>query len=334
MSNFGVEEGRLGSLETLHLTDSGSGSSAVVARRGATLLSWDSAIVGGGNIDGYVDEDELVSQDGVRSGVMAPFSNRIRNGTYRFDGEQHDLLPGVPEGERRIYHGFLREMDCDVVSADATDTDVRVHLATRKIRPGTFAGYPFAVDLEVTYILTGAGLTLKITGRNVGDRAAPYGSGWHPYFRVGTHDIDRLELHVPAQTAIRTDDELIPLDGERAFVPVAEHGRPIFGTPAVLGDAVIDAAYTDLVPDPDGVTRTRVRDPETGLALTIWQRGGNIMHLFTGDTVAREPRTSIALEPVELMTDAFNRPDCQDALTLLPGAQRDFVCGVDASADH
>jgi aldose 1-epimerase len=87
MSSFGVEEGRLGSLETLHLTDSGSGSSAVVARRGATLLSWDSAIVGGGNIDGYVDEDELVSQDGVRSGVMAPFSNRIRNGTYRFDGE-------------------------------------------------------------------------------------------------------------------------------------------------------------------------------------------------------------------------------------------------------
>ena len=324
----------MGGLETLRLADSDTGSSAVVARRGTTLLSWDSAIVGGGNIDGYLDEDEFRSQDGVRSGVMAPFSNRIRNGTYRFEGEQHDLLPGVADdGERLIYHGFLREMDCEVVSAEATDTDARVLLATRQIRPGTFPGYPFAVDLEITYILRGPGLTLQITGRNVGDRAAPYSSGWHPYFRVGTHDIDRLELHVPAQTAIRTDDELIPLDGGSAFVPVTEHDRPTFGAPAVIGEAVIDAAFTDLVPDPDGVTRTRVRDPETGLGLTIWQRGGNIMHLFTGDTVAREPRTSIALEPVELMTDAFNRPDCQDALTLLPGAQRDFVCGVEATAD-
>ena len=97
---------------------------------------------------------------------------------------------------------------------------------------------------------------------------------------------------------------------------------------------MIDAAYTDLVPDPDGITRTRLRDPRTGLALTIWQRGGRIMHVFTGDTVAREPRSSIALEPVELLTDAFNRPDCLDALVLAPGAHRDFVCGVEASADN
>ena len=335
MSSFGVEEGRFGTLETLLLRASDTGSSAVVALRGATLLSWDPAIGGSVHsyVDGYVDEDEFLSQDGVRSGVMAPFSNRIRNGSYVFDGERHDLLPGVPEGERVIYHGFLRQMDCDVVSVDTTDTDVRVRLATRGIRPGTFAGYPFAVDLEVTYVLNGHGLTLQITGHNVGDRAAPYGSGWHPYFRVGTHDVDRLELEVPARTAIRTDDELIPLDGERAFVPVAAHDRPTFGTPAVLGDAVIDAAFTDLVPDADGITRTRLRDPETGRALTVWQRGGDIMHLFTGDTVAREPRTSIALEPVELMTDAFNRPACHDALTLPPGARRDFVCGVEAAQD-
>ena len=344
MSNFVVEDGRLGSLETLHLKASDTGASAVIARRGATLLRWDAAIGdeprgvidGGvdGNVDGYLDEDEFLSQDGVRNGVMAPFSNRIRSGTYTFDGEHHDLLPGTPEQDRLIYHGFLREMDCDVVSAEASDTDVRLRLNTRKIRPGAFAGYPFAIDLEISYTLHAHGLTLEITGRNVGDRVAPYGCGWHPYFRLGTPDIDRFELHVPARTAIRTDDALIPLDGEDAFAPIAEDDPSTFRAPRILGDQVIDAAYTDLVPDPDGITRTRLRDPRTGLALTVWQRGGRIMHVFTGDTVAREPRSSVALEPVELLTDAFNRPDCLDALVLAPGAHRDFTCGVEASADN
>ena len=234
MSNFVVEDGRLGRLETLHLKASDTGASAVIARRGATLLRWDAAIDGGGrNVDGYLDEDEFLSQDGVRNGVMAPFSNRIRSGTYTFDGEHHDLLPDTPEQDRLIYHGFLREMDCDVVSAEASDTDVRLRLATRKIRPGAFAGYPFAIDLEISYTLHAHGLTLEITGRNVGDRVAPYGCGWHPYFRLGTPDINRFELHVPARTAIRTDDALIPLDGEDAFAPIAEDDPSTFRAPRI-----------------------------------------------------------------------------------------------------
>ena len=44
MSSFVVEDGRFGSLETLHLKASDTGASAVVARRGATLLRWDAAI--------------------------------------------------------------------------------------------------------------------------------------------------------------------------------------------------------------------------------------------------------------------------------------------------
>jgi aldose 1-epimerase len=35
------------------------------------------------------------------------------------------------------------------------------------------------------------------------------------------------------------------------------------------------------------------------------------------------------LEPVEVMTDAFNRPDCQAAITLPPEEKRSFRCGVD-----
>lgn len=330
---FEVHEDRFGGLETLRLSDPDSGAAAMITRRGATLLSWHPAVPGipaAGVIDGYLDDAEFAAQAGVRSGVMAPFSNRIRGGRYSFDGERHDLLPGVPEPERLVYHGFLRLLDCDVADVRADGESARVRLASAAVRPGAFDGYPFAVDLEVEYALTARGLSLGITGHNVGDRAAPYGCGWHPYFRLGSGPVDGLELHVPARTAVRTDDSLIPLDGQGAFQPIADDERATFERPRPVGTAVVDAAYTDLVPDADGVTRTVLRDPGTGSTLTVWQRAG-LMHVFTGDTLDRDRRASIALEPVQLMTDAFNRPDCADALALAPGARRDFVCGVDVA---
>jgi aldose 1-epimerase len=332
MGSFVVEDGRFGNLETIRLADPASGASAVVARRGATLLSWHPGIDGTGDwVDGYVDEAEFAAQSGVHNGVMAPFSNRVRGGRYRFDGAEHELPPVLPGQETETYHGFLRLLDCDVLDTDTEGNAARVRLGSRALRPGAFPGYPFAVDLEVEWALSGSGLTLEITGRNVGDRAAPYGCGWHPYFRIGTRDVDPLELQVPARTAIRTDDALIPLDGDQAFVPVPSAPGPTFHGSRPVGDAVLDAAFTDLEPDPDGIVRTRLRDPRSGLALTVWQHSG-LMHVFTGDTLGREPRTSIALEPVELMTDAYNRPDCRDAIRLPAGEQRSFRCGVEASA--
>ena len=180
---FDVQEGHFGRLATVQLTDPGTGASAVIARRGATLLSWIPAPGDGrpsDHVDGYLDEAELVEQAGVRSGVMAPFSNRIRGGRYPFDGETHDLLPGVPGPERTAYHGFLREIDCEVVDVGTGESEARLRLATDAIRPGVFAGYPFAIDLEVGYTLTATGLTLDIRGHNVGDRVAPTAAAGTP----------------------------------------------------------------------------------------------------------------------------------------------------------
>lgn len=331
---FEVREGTLGSLPTVEISNSQTGVSASIALRGATLLAWNAGIgdgAVGGNLDGYIDEAEFLSQNGVRNGVMAPFSNRIKLGRYTFGGADYDVMPGVAEEDRLIYHGYLREIDCTLVRAEVTDTEATVVLGTSAIRAGVYPGYPFDIDLEVSYRFAGSGLTVEINGHNVGDTVAPYCSGWHPYFRLGQLGIDRLKLHVPARTAIRTDDDLIPNEGNAAYQPIADDERPTYETPSPLADDVIDACYANLIPDADGVIRTSVKDPLTGCTLTVWQTEG-LMHLFTGDTVAREPRTSIALEPVEVMTDAFNRPDTAQAVALAPGATRRFVFGVELAA--
>src|SRR2546423_13823842 len=90
----------------------GDGCMVTIAHRGATLLRW---AHGAGALetdlsDGYINADELSGQNGVRNGILAPFPNRIALGRYEFAGSSYDLLPGQPDDNRLIYHGFLREL--------------------------------------------------------------------------------------------------------------------------------------------------------------------------------------------------------------------------------
>jgi aldose 1-epimerase len=148
----------------------------------------------------------------------------------------------------------------------------------------------------------------------------------HPYFRLGTESIDELELTIPAQSVIRTTPDLFPLSGAEA------HGLPAIDAPDFrearsIGEAVLDTCYSDLVPDDDSISRTLLSNPRTGQSLEISQDNGH-MHVFTGDTLGRDRRRSIALEPVEVITNSFNRADLVERITLAPDSHRSFRCGV------
>jgi len=164
--------------------------------------------------------------------------------------------------------------------------------------------------------------------RNVGDSAAPCFFGWHPYFRLADSTVDGWQLQIPAQTLIRTDADLIALPGAAAFVALDDVPALDFRKPRLLGDSILDHEYTNLDADADGRIRTHLRNPSSGLGIAVWQEHG-VMHAFTADTISRDARRAIALEPMECMADAFNRPECADAIRLLPGAERSFRCGVE-----
>ena len=300
---------------------------AVVAKSGATLLSWelqrDSDWLE--LTDGYRDRAELLEQSGVRNGVLAPFPNRVADGRYRFHTRDHDLLPGV-HGDRTVYHGFARTLPFTVESAATAPDYARLVLRTDEIRPGRFDGYPFALDLTVTYTIEIDQITLEIHAVNTGMTTAPYAAGWHPYFQLGT-GIDDLELRVPSGTLIRTDDALIPTDGPDCRIDLDRLPEMDLRNGSPIGDRVIDACYADLRYGVDGQAETTLRDPKTGRRLRIWQTSG-FMHIFTGDTLPRDRRRSVAIEPVEVMTNAYNRPEFASVLALEPGQERRFRCGV------
>ncbi|MGW7539833.1 aldose epimerase family protein [Streptomyces sp. NPDC054770] len=326
-AEYRIAEDRLGGEPTLVVSAPDGSARAVLALRGATLLSWQ--VRDGARLreltDGYRDEKELLSQDGVRAGLLAPFPNRIADGRYRYDGHDHDLLPGR-RTDRLIYHGFAREAPFELVRTTTTADSARLLLRSTSIRPGRYPGYPFALDLEVEYTVSGRELGVVIRATNVGDATAPYAAGWHPYFTL-SRPVDDLVLHIPAHTLIRTDASLVPLHGEDGRIPLDRSPDMDFRTPRRLGDAVIDACFANLSPGPDGRTETVLSDPATGGELRVWQYGG-YLHVFTGDTLARDRRAAIALEPVEATTDAFNRPEHAGALALEPGRHRLFRFGV------
>ncbi|MGV8968164.1 MAG: aldose 1-epimerase [Cellulomonas sp.] len=324
MTQSTVTTGLLGSSSTLELGV--GGDRFRIAQLGATPLSWRVELPDGpvDVLDGYQDEGELAAQDGVRNGVMAPFCNRVADGRYTFDGRAHDLLPGA--SDRVIYHGLVRTREFAVLATGHGGDSAWARLRCEALAGGHEPGYPFAVVIEVTYRLRAGALTVEIVGENVGATAAPFSAGWHPYFRLpGAATIDRLHVDLAAHEAIATDAELLPRAGALAY-------RPLVGRPGwePIGAAVVDGAFVG-VPDETGAIRSVVHDPVTGVELAVWQDRG-LVHVFTGDTVARDRRASVAIEPVEVMTDAFNRPDCAAAIRLEPGERRSFRFGVDVRA--
>lgn len=331
MTTFSIEQARLGPQDIVILHDAARGRSARFARHGAALIGLEQKIAGTMHslVDGYRGSAEIESRPSSRFAIMVPFANRIDDARYAFDGQSYDLQPGVQGAERAARHGFVRGVDFDIAALHADDESARVTFATSVIRPGKFAGYPFAIDLAVTFTLDAQGVSLLASMRNVGDRAAPCFFGWHPYFRLGEGGIETWELEIPATTLVRTDADYIPLPGDEAYQSLEQAPRELdFRKARPVGNTEINHAYADLVYGADGRARTRLRDPSSGIGIRVWQERG-VMLAFTADTVTRDVRQSIALEPMESMSNAFNRPDCADAIRLEPGAVREFRCGVE-----
>ncbi len=329
MTRYGVERLSLGDEAIVLLHDRHDHRRLRIALRGAALLGFEVPFAGGLHdlADGHRNAAEVRARPGSRFAILVPFAGRIADARYRFDGVAQDLDPGVVGSERASRHGFVRDAEFAIDGLDADDSRARVALRTTAIRPRP--GYPHAIDLGVSFTLDRDGITLEARMRNVGDRPAPSFFGWHPYFRLpGAGLVDDWQVQIPAQTLIRTGADLIALPGDAAYVPLDDAPALDFRESRRVGDSILDQGYTDLEADADGRIRTHLRDPASAMALALWQERG-VMHAFTGDTLARDARRAIALEPMECMADAFNRPECAAAVRLEPGAERTFRCGIE-----
>jgi aldose 1-epimerase len=142
------------------------GNRVVLTSLGAGIRAWE------GVLDGYPAGTRATSGRGQ---VLMPWPNRLQDGTYEWGGETYRVPLNDPP---YAIHGLVRDLEWDVVG------------------DGAFAllfepqpGYPFRLQLRIEYTLDDDGLSVHDVVENIGEHAAPFGAGHHPYIARHADDV-------------------------------------------------------------------------------------------------------------------------------------------------
>lgn len=249
---------------------------------------------------------------------MAPFANRVRNGSYAFSGEQHQLICNWDEIDSRMtragqhaIHGLLPH-ELHIASRETTVSSARLTLTASF--DGTDEGYPFLVDVAFTYSLDASGFAIEVAATNVSatGQPAPFMVGWHPYIQL-KGPVDRAVLSFDNRSSYNVS---IPMGDGPAGPQRDSHptgvSRPStdFTGGQPLGDRYWDdgfkaTASTRAVPR----IETRVMDnagDDSNSAVVLWQDSQcRFIQVYTG----LRDRGVIAVEPMSGQTDCFNNGD-------------------------
>ena len=216
---------------------------------------------------------------------LAPYSNRIKNNKFVFEGREYKLRPNWTDGIMTI-HGDIRNRPLEMTR---TENALEFFFDSRTV---TDSNYPFDYSFKTNYALEGDVLVSHLEVQNVGDARMPAGLGYHPYFVphfLGSSAAPRL--HFQASSVYLTDTSRIP-EGASQAIP----NELDFSSPASATETFIDNIYNDW----DGVAT--LEWVGSGYRLKI--EGDKIYShfvVFNGD-----PDGTIALEPVSHATDGFN----------------------------
>jgi aldose 1-epimerase len=255
-------------------------------------------------LDGY-ETTELCPSG--RGQLLAPWPNRIEDGSYEFADDTYQLALDEPE-RRNAIHGLVRWAEWSVAER-SPERAVLEH--TLYPTPG----YPFALDLQVEYELGESGLSVRVEATNVGVEPCPYGAGQHPYLAVEADRVDDVELQVPAATVLESNERGLPVGSSPVTAELD------FREARTIGTTVLDHCFTGLERDSD--RRARVRLGET----TLWvDESWPYVMVFTGDPLPDVARRSAAVEPMTCAPNAFRTGD--GLVVLEPGETHSGLWGI------
>lgn len=283
---------------------------AIISSVGATLRS---LTLAGRDLVVPFDADEV--RPSYRGATLAPWPNRVVDGTYTFGGEERRLALTEPARGHAL-HGLAAWLDYEAIDKGSD------HVTLAQVIPAQ-TGYPWRIVVTTTFVLGPDGLTQTVTARNDGDEAAPWGTGPHPYLVAGAGTVDDWTLELPAaQVLAVTEDRLIPTSLESVDVDV---DRFDFRRKRTIGTVEIDHAYTALTRDDDGIAAVRLTDAAGHGVQMSWDAACPWVQIHTADKPRPEDsRLGLAVEPMTCAPDAFNadRYDFDAGLIVIePGAE-------------
>lgn len=216
--------------------------------------------------------------------LLAPYSNRIRDGRFQFAGRTYQLRPNWIDGRQTIHgevHGRAWKAHRFDEHALQCDFDARAF---------PDINFPFPFTAQVQYYLLDDGVEILTALQNVGTGPMPAGFGHHPYFMRHLGNSSEALLSFRATRVYLTDTTRIPTRPAEAIPPQLD-----FSKPRALGAANLDHVFTGW----DGVLSLE-------WPASDWQMQLSADPIYSHLVVFTAPDGSVALEPVTHATDGFN----------------------------
>ncbi|MDF2959288.1 MAG: aldose 1-epimerase [Paenibacillus sp.] len=156
--------------------------------------------------------------------LMPP--NRIRNGSFQFDGRSYQFDVAERHFGNHI-HGVVRQQPWKVKVAGETEDGKLVITSIFDLSedPDVQRQYPHRLELEVTYELDSCNLTHVLKATNKGVDTAPFGYGLHTWFLLDGKP-ENWKLQLPVSGIWELDEQNIPT-GE--IVPLGRYESLIEG---------------------------------------------------------------------------------------------------------
>jgi aldose 1-epimerase len=250
-----------------------------------------------------------------RGAVLAPWPNRVVDGTWRWRGDELQLPLNEPERGHAL-HGLVTWQQWSETGVTASSVVLEADVVPQP-------GYPFRLRLSVHVSVSAHGLTWRLHARNTGTADAPYGCGVHPYLVAPGGALDDWVLHVPAGAEMLTDERRAPTSTVQV-TPGHDFRRP-----RPIGAVAIDHAFTDVSFDPSGRSAVTVTDASGRGAQIDFPRDARWVQVCTSDWPGQPGhRAAVAVEPMTCPPNAL--ASGTDLVVLAPGAEHDLEVRIAA----
>jgi aldose 1-epimerase len=221
--------------------------------------------------------------------LLAPWANRLSRWDYRVGRRNVDLngLPLHTDGRGLPIHGLICGTSVWSVERHTTRRSTASFAASLTVDAPAF---PFEHRLDVTALVSDAGLRVSTTLTATGRRSVPVGFGWHPYLRLPGARRGDWTLHLPERDHLGLDDGGIP--NGRSLRERADRER--------VGTRTFDDLYRLRNRRPWSISHA---DDDASASLSL--------HLGDGYDYAQvwvpKGQRFLALEPMTVPTDALVR---------------------------